>query len=596
MNFDMLLVFGLLAAAMVLFMTERIRMDVAAMLVLLALMLTGILTPDQALAGFADPVVLMIAGLLVVGSGLYQTGVAHAIGALLTRVAGDSEPRLIVVSMIAVALLSALMSSAGATAVLIPVIVSMAWRARISPARLLLPLAIGSLLGGLLTLIGTPPNLVVSGELVRHGLAPLSFFSFTPIGLATLGLGIVFMLTLGRRLLPQKTHSGGAYNDPESNVSLGELGETYDLPEDLMRVRVRASSPLVGMTLREAALRPRYHVNVLEVQHWPHRRAAPEEAHPVTPESHLEIDDILHVQGEPANVTQMAQEERLGLLSGGPDASLLFSDELGMVELLLPPRSQLLGRTLQENRFRDKYDVTVLSLKRGDKVLAPEESAATRLRFGDTLLVLGTWARIRLLQEERRNFVVVGLPKEMLEVQRTPAHALISGVIMVGMLALMTLEIMPAVTAVLLAAVAMVLTESLTMEQVYGAMNWQSLILLAGMLPLASALQATGGVTFIANALTASLGSMGPVTVMAGIFLLTALFSQFISNTATTVLMAPIAYQAAVTLGVAPQGFLVAVAVAASTAFAMPMATMSTTMVMAPGGYRIRDYVRIGLA
>lgn len=595
MDFDMWIVFGILLATIALFVTERLRMDVVAILVILALILSEILTPEEALAGFSDPVVLMIAGLFVVGGALYHTGVAHALGNLLARIAGANELRLIALIMTAVAVLSALMSSAGATAVLIPVVVNMAWRAKLSPGKLLMPLAIGSLIGGLLTLIGTPPNLVVSNELARRGLTPFGFFTFTPVGVLLLILSIAFMLLLGRHWLPAERRIPGAvYAEEEGDVSLSELVQTYRLPDNLFRVRIRSSSPLVGMSLADANLRERYHINVLERQSWPERRGAPGQPHPVTPETILAANDILHIQGAPADVTRLTEEARLSILPGSPNGDPLNAHEMGMVELLLPPRSWLLGHTIKELRFRERYHVTVLAVRRGGETLPPESVTATPLRFGDTLLVAGPWHEIRLLQEERRNFVVVGLPREMLEAQRTTWRALTASLIMLAMLALMSFDVLPAVVAVMLAAVAMLLTHSITMEQAYGAISWQSIILLAGMLPLATALQATGGVTFIANALTNSLGRLGPSAVLAGLFVLTALFSQFISNTATTVLMAPIAYQAATGLGVAPQAFLMAVAAAASTAFATPMATMSTTMVMAPGGYRFGDYVKIG--
>lgn len=597
MDFDMVLVFGVLLATVALFATERLRMDVVAILVILTLVLSGILTTEEALAGFSDPVVIMIAGLFVVGGALYQTGVAQAIGNLLARIGGESESRLIVIIMLGVALLSAVMSSAGATAVLIPVAVNLAWRARISSSRLLLPLAIGSLVGGLLTLIGTPPNLVVSNELVRHGLAAFGFFSFTPVGVLTLIMSIAFILVVGRRWLPAESRSGSAdFTESEGNVSLDDLVQTYRLPDNLYRVRVRPSSPLVGMTLADADLRARYNINVLERQHWPEMRNEPGLAHPVDPEMVIAAHDILHLQGEVGNVGRLAQEERLGLLSRDQEGDVLNAHEMGMVELLLPPRSLLLGRTLKELRFRDRYHVTVLSARRGGEALPMASLPDVHLRMGDTLLVAGAWRDIRLLQEERRSFVVVGLPREMLEAQRTTWRAVTAGAIMIVMLALMSFDLLPAVAAVLLAAVAMLLTNSLTVEQAYGTISWQSIILLAGMLPLATALQATGGVTFIADGLAGSLGQIGPVAVLAGLFVLTAVFSQFISNTATTVLMAPIAYQAAISLGVMPQAFLMAVATAASTAFATPVATMSTTMVMAPGGYRFADYVKIGVS
>jgi di/tricarboxylate transporter len=540
----------------------------------------------------------MIAGLFIVGGGLYHTGAAHALGRLLSRISSQNEASLLVVTMVAAALLSGLMSSAGATAVLIPVVVNVAWRAKVNPSRLLMPLAFASLTGGLLTLIGTPPNLVVSNELSAHGLRPFGFFAFTPMGVLVLGLGLGFILLLGRHLLPDRGRPGvlAAYEAQENAPSLDELAEAYRLPENLFRVRVRSSSPLVGMTLAQADLRARFNANVIEVHAWPNLQTPPSKARPVTPETRLEINDVLHVQGRPQDIARMAEKVRLGILPHTPGSEPVSSQELGMVELLLPPRSDLIGRTLEEARFRDKYDVTVLAIRHMGEAIPPHEATGTRLRFGDTLLVFGRWSRIRVLQEEGRNFVVVGQPREMLEQQRTPQRAGMAALIMVAMLGLMSFDVLPPVAAVLLAAVVMVLTGCLSMEQAYGAMNWQSVVLLAGMLPLATALQQTGGVSVMAEVLTAALGGAGPLAVLAGILALTSLFSQFISNTATTVLMAPVAYQAAVALGVEPHAFLMGVAVAASTAFATPIATLSSTMVMAPGGYRFGDFVRVGLS
>jgi len=578
---------------MVFFVTEWLRMDLAAMLALLALILLRILTPEEALAGFSDPVVLMIAGLFVVGGGLHQTGMAHFIGQILTRISGANEVSLILVTMAAVALLSGFMSSAGSTAVLIPVAVNLAWRAKVSPSKLLMPLAFGSLIGGLLTLIGTPPNLVVNNQLVNAGLPPLGFFSLTPIGIVALLLGMAFIVFMGRHLLPDRSQSGGGYAMEASDLSLDDLASAYHLPKDLFRMRVRESSPLVGLTLAEAQLRQRYGVNVLEIQRWPQHRGAPGPAQMATPATGLESDDILHVQGDTDAVAKLSHEERLGLIPNEEAEGLLISHEVGMVELLLPPRSQLIGQTLQESRFRDRYQVTVLSVRRYGKPVE-ENTATLSLRFGDTLLVLGTWDHIRTLQREHRNFVVVGQPREMIEAQHTPRRARIAGGVMIAMLVLMSLNVLPPVVAALLAAAAMVLSRSVSMEQAYEAMNWPSLVLLAAMLPMATALQKTGGMDFVAGALTASLGRLGPVVVLAGIFMLTGLLSQVVSNTATAVLMAPIAYYVAVGLGVSPRPLLVAVALAASTACATPMSTISGALVMAPGGYRFGDYVKIG--
>ncbi|MFP4394406.1 MAG: SLC13 family permease [Anaerolineales bacterium] len=591
MNHEMLLTFGLILITIGLFVSDRLRSDLVAFLLLVTLMLTGLVTPDEALAGFSNPALMMVAGLFVVGGAVYQTGLAHATGRWMMRLTGSNETGILVVTMITVAVLSAFMSSVGATAVLIPVVMSIAWEARVNPSRLLLPLAFASLIGGMLTIIGTAPNLIVSDELVSHGMAPFAFFSFTPIGLIVLAIGIAFILIAGRRLLHPRV-SEDRQRPRVATLSLDELAEEYRLPDNLFQVRVRRGSSLIGKTLVAADLRAKYHVTVVEIQYWPDREQAPLPAQPVTPQTVVRRNAILHIQGTPEQITHMAHRERLGIQSS--KEGRILSHEIGMVELLLPPRSRLLGRTLQDMRFRDRYGLTVLSLRRLGKRL-DSDPAATKLRFGDTLLVLGTWKQILELQQSNGDFVIVGQPKELLTARHSTGQAALAAVIILGMLFLLITEILPTVTTVFLAAAVLIVTGCLSVEEAYKAINWQSLMLQAGMLPLAVALQKTGGIDFIAETLTNSLGMWGPVAAMGALFALTSIFSQFISNTATTVLMAPVAYQTAVNLGVSPRTCLMAVAVAASTAFATPISSPNNTLVMTPGGYRFTDYLKVGL-
>ena len=589
---DMLLVFGLLAVTIILFLTDRLSLDLVALLVLLALIFTGALTLGEALVGFSDPIVLMIAGLFIVGNGLVQTGVADALGDRLARVAGTSEVRLLVMTMVVAAVLSAFMSSTGAVAILLPMVVSLAWGARVSPSKLLIPLAYASVVGGLLTLIGTPPNIVVSDQLVAGGFRPFGFFSFTPVGLLAVGLAIGFMVLVGRRLLPERVHR--LAGEEGESISISDLAQAYQLSENLFRLRLRMASPLVGMRLDEADLPGRFDVTVLSIQQWPDRRSSPLPAAPAGPDTILSAQDILHVQGAPERVALLARDARMGIVPANEEQGELLPQELGMAEVLLTPRSRLIGQTLVNSRFRDKYRVTVLGVMRlGKLVTGPV--GTIELRFGDTLLVQGTWQSISLLSQESHDFVVVGQPAEMARARPAARRAPVALACMVGMLILLAFNIVPNVVAVLLAAVLMVLTGCLSMEDAYKGMNWSSLILLAGMLPMATALQKSGGVQYVANLLTNSLGQWGPLPVMVGLFLLTGFFSQFISNTATTVLVAPIALQAALTLGVAPYAFLMTIAVAASTAFATPIATSSNTLVLGSGGYRFGDFLRVGL-
>lgn len=592
---EMILVFSILGVTILLFLSDRIRLDLVAMMALLALLLTGVITTSEALAGFADPIVIIIAGLFVVGGALYQTGVAALIGRWLYRVAEGNVTRLMIFAVLAVALLSAFMSSTGATAILLPVVVMLARDAKVSPSKLLMPLAFGGLAGGLLTLIGTPPNIVVSNVLREQGLSPFGFLAFTPVGLLAIVVLIVFMLLIGRRLLPDREAGGSEeYLAHEHAVAVEEMAAAYGLHSSLFRLRVRRNSPLVGYCLADTELGTRYHIQVVEVQSWPDGSKHIQAPCPVQDGYPIQAHDVLHVQGRAADVMRLAREQELGLRPAEEAPGRPVSAELGLAEIMPTPDSQLVGQTLQDIRFRSLYGVTVLGIKRMGKAL-PVDPATVKLAFGDTLLVSGAWADIARLQKERHNLVVIGQPKEMADALLDTAKAPLAGIILLGMLGIMIFSLLPTVTAVLLAAVALVLTGCLRPHEVYRTISWESLVLIAGMLPMSTALQKVGGVEFIADGLIAGLGEMGPLAVLAGVFMITSLFSQFISNTATTVLVAPIAYAAALQMGVAPQAFLMAVAVAASSAFATPIASPVNTLVLAPGGYHFFDFVKIGV-
>lgn len=597
MTGEALAVFAILGITVALFLSDRLRLDLVALMALLSLTLTGLITSAEAMAGFSDPVVLAVAGLFVVGEGLQQTGVARRLGQWLTRVGGKSEARQIAVMMPLVAMLSALMSSTGTVAVFLPVVISVAWTLGISPSRLLLPLATASLLGGMLTLIGTPPNLIVSNELVSQGLPPFGFFAFTPLGLVALGAGVGFMALVGRAVLPadDRSRPGGRLEAPSSLPAI-DLTADYQLPGSLFRLRVRRNSPLAQRTVGEARIRSRYGVNVLTLDRDDEKKGKTRHFESVGPDMVLKPSDRLLVQGESQEVSRMVQEENLAVVPVIESRGELFSEELGMAEALLTPRSRLIGKTLEGSRFRDRYGVNVISMRRmGERLIKDQELSALPLRFGDTLLVQGEWRRIELLREEKGDFVVVGLPQQFMEKELPLKRAGRALTVVSAMLVLLTFGLLPVETSVLLAAVAMVLAGCLRMEDAYHSINWQSLVLIAGMLPMATALQKTGGIGFVADSLVALVGGLGPVALLSGIFLLTSLFSQFVSNTATTVLLAPIAFQSAVQMNVAPEPLLMAVAVAASTSFATPIASPVNTLVLGPGGYRFVDFVKVGV-
>ncbi len=582
-------VFALLAVTVLLFASDRLRMDVIAVGVILALMLGGVLSPREALAGFGDPLVILIAALFVIGEGLYRTGLAFALGHGLLRVAGRSEARLVALLMLGVALLSAFMSNTGAVAVFIPVALNMAHRAGIDPGRLLLPLALGGSIGGMLTLIGTPPNLAVSTELGRAGLAPFRFFDFAPAGLAILGIAVAYVLLLGRRLLPDRVRDAGG---AEGRLGLADLVSAYGLDGQVHRVRFDAACPLPGQTLGQALLRTRYGVTVLAVERG---RGARREVLPVLLQTEFAPGDTLYLVADATHLER--------LLAGVPGlrpeplpqgADRLLAHELGLAEVLLTPRSELVGQSIADGRFRERFGLSVLGVLRRGRPLEGE-LLGQQLAFGDSLLVGGGWRQIELLQREKRHFTVLALPREVDEVAPHRERAPWALGIVVLMLLAMSFGDLPGVAVVLLAVLAMVLSGCVTVEEGYHAINWQSVVLIAGMLPMALALQKTGGLDLLVQGLVGTLGAHGPLALLAGLFVLTSLLSQFISNTATAVLIAPVALGAAQGLGLSPYPLLMTVALAASTAFSTPVATPVNTLVMGPGGYRFNDYVRLGV-
>ena len=588
MTAEILFVFGLLLVTIILFASGLFRLDVVAVMVILALILSGLLTPGEALAGFGDPVVLLIAGLFVVGEGLFRTGVAYSIGNWLMSVAGTDENRLLVLLMLVVAGLSAFMSSTGAVAIFIPVALNLAAKAGTSPSRLMMPLAFASLIGGMLTLIGTPPNLVVSTQLTREGLESFGFFSFTPIGLLVLLVGIAYIMLFGRRLLPREDEVEGAGKD---RLSLRDLAEIYNITNQLCRLRIWAGSPLEGKTVGQALLRTRYGVTVLGIERQQRRARS---VKPALIATEFRAGDIIYAFGTDEEVDRLVKAEELERLEIREGQGKIMAQKLGLVEVLLAPRSELVGKTLSEARFRERYGLSVLAVLRQGEPLN-KELVETPLAFGDSLLMGGSWTQIDLLQGKQKDFLVLNLPREMSEVAPNRRKAPWALAVTLGMMLLMTFKLVDAVTAVLLAALAMVLVGCVSMKDAYRSVNWESLVLIAGMLPMATVLEKTGGVEVIVTGLTESLGEFGPIALMAGLFVITSLFSQFISNTATTVLVAPIAVGAAMEAGVSPYPFLMTVALAASTAFSTPVASPVNTLVLGPGGYRFIDFVKVGV-
>ena len=602
MTVQMYLTLGILAFAIIFFVTEWLRVDMVALIVVISLMVTKLLTPAEALAGFSNPIVLTISSLFVIGGAILQTGLAAFIGRQILKIAGEGQRSLTIAVMLTVAILSAFMSDTGTVAVLLPAIISMAGSVQLSPSKLLIPLSYGALLGGSATLIGTPPNIIISNLLHEKGLEPFQFFDYTPIGLILIAAGILFMVTIGKKILPDRTRTRGLqrFETPE------EIAERYRLPDNLHRLRVRAASTLVGKSIAESDFGARFNVTILEIRRKPNAKtmvklgetrliwqAGKEEGLKPSVETTFQRNDLLIVQGNTDDVAHISASWNLGVQpTKATDERAISNEEVGIAEVLLPQRSRLIGKTLPELNFGHRYKLTVLGIQR-PRINKTHNLKTTPLHFGDILLVQGSWENILALRQKRRDFVVMGQPEEM---QGPPQRdkAPLAGIILLGMLIMMVGEFMPLATSSMLAALMMILTGCLTIDEAYSFINWKSIVLIAGMLPMSAALVNVGLIDLLAENLTIALGALNPVWIIGGLFLTTSIFTQVLSNTATAVLIAPLAFAIAQNLGIQPHALLMSVAIAASMAFVSPVASPVNTLVMSAGNYRFSDYIKIG--
>ncbi len=582
MSIELWISLAVLAGMLALFVTNRWRLDLVALIGLLVLVLTEVITTAEAVAGFSAPVVLMIAGLFVVGAGLFRTGVADALGRRVERLAGESPTRLIAVMMLVTAVLSALLSSTGTVAVMLPVVLAIARRRSISPSRLLMPVAYAALLGGMLTLIGTPPNLIVSRQLVQSGLEGFGFFTFTAPGLVMLMVGIGYMLLVGRLLVPDR---GGEPDARTQAPEWMELFAQYGLNDQLQQLRVPRGCLLAAADVSSSELRSRYGVTLLAIASTTTKGRFVRKAEPGTM---IRDEDDLYVVGRPDLIARVVS--RFGLRVVAEHAQL--PDDLLLVDAVVPPRSAFVGRTLRQLRLHSGAGVTVLA----QRAAASEElllDLDRPLAAGDALLLTGSPKALRETARSRHDLVLLADLQEDDGERRHKAPLAIG--VMLGMMLLMSFGWVSNVIAVMLAAVMLVLTGCVRIEEAYRSINFEAVVLIAAILPMATALEKTGGLTLASEALLAGSGQFGPIAVMAVLFVFTAGLSQVISNTATTVLVAPVALQAALALEVSPYAMLMTIALAASSAFMTPVASPVNTLVLSAGGYRFMDFVRVGL-
>ena len=595
------LIILLIAAA--LFVSGKVRSDLVAICSLLALLVCQILTPEEGLAGFANSTVIMMVGLFVVGGGIFQTGLAKMISSKIMTLAGQSELRLFLLVMLVTGVIGSVVSNTGTVAVMMPIVVSMAASAGTSPRRLLMPLAFASSMGGMMTLIGTPPNLIVSDTLQNAGYEPLSFFSFLPVGLITLTVGIVGLLPLTKIFLSPKD---SGKKKKKSGKSLDDLVGEYGLTSNLFRVHIKSEgSPAIGKTIADLNIYHNYGINVLEL-----RRSAGQNRFVRTvsqklasPDLILKQGDVLYLSGAAEDIQKFAEDYSLRLLDIHTDeiehtstASMDFFD-IGVAEVLFMPTSTMIGRSISEIGFRNKFNVNVLGIRRRKEYIL-KDLGSEKVQNGDVLLVQGAWSDIGRLKNESSNWVVLGEPLKDAQKVTLDHKAPIAAAIMIGMIVMMVFDNIPIapVTSVLIAAVLMVITGCVrSMEAAYKTINWQTIVLFAAMLPMSTALEKTGVSAAIADAIVGWLGGSGPILMLAGIYTATSIMTIFISNTVTAVLMAPIALQCAMQIGVSPVPFMFAVTVAASMCFASPFSTPPNALVMSAGQYTFMDYVKVGL-
>ncbi|WP_017893494.1 SLC13 family permease [Serratia sp. S4] len=590
LNSELLWVLSLLLIAIVLFTTNKLRMDVVALLVIIAFVLSGTLTLSEATVGFSDPNVILIAALFVIGEGLVRTGVAYQVGDWLVKVAGSSETRMLMLLMVTVAGLGAFMSSTGVVAIFIPVVLSVAARMKIPPGRLMMPLSFAGLISGMMTLVATPPNMVVNSELVREGIGGFGFFAVTPVGLAVLVLGVGYMLVARRWL---GNDDGGKTRETWQRRTFRDLIRDYKLTGRARRLALRSGSPLVGHSLDELHLRARYGANVVGIERWKRFRRVMVSASGST---ELREGDVLllDMSDSQVDLREFCSEQQLEPMILRGDYFSEQSRNVGMAEVSLIPDSTLLGKSLRESAFRSRYDLNVVGIRRNGETL-PGKLVDEPLALGDILLVIGDWKAIRQLQAKTHDFIVLNLPAEVDEV--APAitqapHALFCLALMVAMM--LTDEI-PNPIAALIACLLMGKFRCIDMESAYKSIHWPSIILIVGMMPFAQALQKTGGVDLIVRGLMDVAGDAGPRVMLVCLFALCATIGLFISNTATAVLMAPIAIAAAREMGVSPYPFAMIIAIAASAAFMTPVSSPVNTLVLGPGNYKFGDFVRIGV-
>lgn len=577
-------VFALIVVAGVLMASNRVRYDFVALIVVLALALSGTLTIGESLSGFGNSVVILVACLLVLGEMLDRTGVARAVGDAIMRHGGRGETGLLVLIMISTALLGSVMSSTAVVAIFIPVILRIARETANDKARFLMPMSYAALISGMLTLIATPPNLVVSDELVAQGYQPFGLFSFFLIGASVLVVAVLFVLLWGRYRLKTKT----VPDEQEfaiSGTTLAGMWETFglDMRSATFRVTGKVHSEDVDkLTGSGTAILVRL------------RSGAKGEYLAAMFREGMELlpGDIVFIRGAQDALAELSTNTVFSKTLGFQKSSAVWIDQLGLADVLIHPEATVIGRQMHDAPGFETKGIEIVGLVRNNEPV--EKPNSTVLQSGDRLLLAGSWEALDRAVERHDLLVLLSFPNERKSVPPAATGFWAAIAIMVTMVSLTVSELVSITTAVLMAAVAAVLLRTLSAEDAYRAVKLPSLVLIAGMLPLADALQATGGSDIIVDQLLYIVGEASPRAVMSAIFVLTALLGLVLSNTASAVLVAPIAISAAEALGISPYPVALCVLIAASASFSTPISTPVVTLVVAPGGYSFADFLKLG--
>ena len=594
----------ILVITVALFIWGRVRADIVALTALAALLVLGILTPAEALAGFSSPIVIMMIGLFVVGGAIMQTGLAKLTGNKLMALSRGNETITFLLVMLVTSFIGAFVSNTGTVALMMPIIMSIAAGSGMQSSRFLMPLAFAGSLGGMLTLIGTPPNLVIDEVLTEGGYQPLAFFSFFPVGIIVIAIGIIVLMPLSKIFLSKK-QSG---KKKKQGKSLDDLVDEYQLLDNLHRYIVpsrRSSAALdengeqmdiVGKTLKDLSIQKKYGVSIIEIRNEKKSRLGlvkDVSQNMAKSSSTIQVHDTLYIIGEEEKMKRFASDYGLRKMK---DVKIDFYD-LGLTEIVVMPTSNFAGLRIGDANLRKRFGINVLGVKRGDEYIT-DNLIATKLHVGDMLLVQGEWTNLAHLATDTSNWVVIDQPEKTADKVLLDYKAPVAAAIMLLMIAMMVFDFIPVapVTAVIIAGLLTVFAGCFrNVEAAYKTINWESIVLIAAMMPMSTALEKTGTSALVSQGLVESLGSMGPTALLAGIYFTTSLMTMFISNTATAVLMAPIALVAARQVGVSPYSFLFAVTLGASMCFASPFSTPPNALVMKAGGYTFMDYVKVGL-